>query len=198
MCHPGLDPAWRLEKKANTNVMIRRQFSLTIIILGLLTGLAACGFRPLYGTPQGASQSTASALNQIYVVQINDATSRVGHLVYQKLERQLRQSGSGVDRQSPPRYRLSLRVRDREEGVAIEQDDTFNRFNIRLIASYELADTQGNILTRGTAQAVGTYNVVASQYASHIGKKDATDRAATIIANDLTARLVSYFDSHGH
>ncbi len=175
------------------NTMIR------LVLIGLfLTGLSACGFRPLYGTPEGASQSTAAALHQIYVAQINNATSRTGHLVYQKLERQLRQSGSGVDRSAPPRYRLNLKVEEREEGVAIEQDDTFSRFNIRLIATYELLDLQGNLLTKGTSQAVGSYNVVQSQYASHIGKKDAADRAATFVAADLTGRLVSYFDAHGH
>ncbi|MEN8723643.1 MAG: LPS assembly lipoprotein LptE [Alphaproteobacteria bacterium] len=174
-----------------------RLAALSLIFLGL-SGLSACGFRPLYGTPEGASQSTAAALHQIYVAQINNATSRVGHLVYQKLERRLRQSGTGVDRSAPPRYRLNLHVKEREEGVAIEQDDTFTRFNIRLIATYELLDLDGNVLTKGTSQAVGTYNVVGNQYASHIGKKDAADRAATFVATDLTARLVSYFDAYGH
>lgn len=179
--------------------MLHLAFIRPVVIALLLVGVAACGFRPLYGTPQGASHSTATALNQIYVVQINDATSRVGHLVYQKLERQLRQSGSGVDKSKPPVYRLNLRVTEREEGVAIEQDETFSRFNIRLIADYELVDNQKNIiLTKGTVQAIGTYNVVVSQYASHVGKQDATDRAATILAQDLTSRLVSYFDTYGH
>lgn len=173
------------------------RIALIGLCLLILPALSACGFRPLYGTPSGANQSTATSLNQIYVVQINGPTDRIGHLVYQKLERQLRQAGSGVNQSAPPIYQLRLQVTEREEGVAIEQDETFNRFNVRLIARYSLVDAQNNVLTSGTSQAISTYNVVASQYASHVGKEDATERAATILVGDITARLVSYFDSTG-
>jgi len=173
-----------------------RPTMFAIIAVALTITLSACGFRPLYGTPSGAAQSTAAELNQIYVHQINDSTSRTGHMVYQKLEQALRQSGTGIDRNSAPKYQLLMRIDQQEEGVAIEPDETLTRLNIRLVATYELRDIANNVLTKGTSQAIGTYNVVANQYASHIGKQDAAERASTILVADITTRLVSYFDGN--
>ena len=163
-------------------------------ILGLVFGLvaavslSACGFRPLYATgttPDGMS----SYFTQVFVEPI---PGRQGvHLRNQMLDA-LTPGGTP----SSAAYRLSIKLEDVKEGLAIQENTQITRYNYSMTAKYELRDSvSGEVLDHGTARAIAAYNVVDSQFATQSAERDAQERAAREVGEDIRLRLGLYFEN---
>ena len=163
-------------------------------VLGLVFGLvaavslSACGFRPLYATgttPDGMS----SYFTQVFVEPI---PGRQGvHLRNQMLDA-LTPGGTP----SAAAYRLSIKLEDVKEGLAIQENTQITRYNYSLTAKYELRDSvSGEVLDHGTARAIAAYNVVDSQFATQSAERDAQERAAREVGEDIRLRLGLYFEN---
>lgn len=159
-----------------------------LAVIGLASALGACGFTPLYGVqPDGTRVNTE--LEQIQVVAIEDG--RTGYDIYNAL----------IDRLSPngepeaPDYQLRIRLREQREGVAIERDASITRYNLRLTANYTLVDIRtGNTVHEGQSRSIASYNVVDSQFATLTAERDAEERAAIELSEDIKLRLAIFFD----
>lgn len=148
--------------------------------------LAGCGFRPLYGTGEG----TTLALKAIKVAEI---PGRAGFALRNALIRELR-----IDGAEAPKQELRIALRESEEGLAIQRDDTITRYNYRLVAAYQLVSLADDaVLTEGQAEGIAAYNVVDSQFATLIARRDVESRAARDIATDIRLRLSMFFGSSG-
>ena len=106
-----------------------------------------------------------------------------------------------IDRLSPygeptdPDYQLRIDLREEREGVAIERDASITRYNYRLQARYSLFDVRtGNVVHEGRSRSIASYNVVDSQFATLIARRDAEERAATELSEDIKLRLAIFFD----
>lgn len=144
--------------------------------------LGACGFQPLYGS--GAA--TAPALKAVRVAEI---PGRAGFALRNSLIRELR-----IDGEEPARHELRIRLEESAEGLAIQRDDTITRYNYRLAARYQLVSiADESVLTEGQAVGIAAYNVVDSQFATLIARRDVETRAARDIATDIRLRLSMFF-----
>ena len=154
--------------------------SLTALALG------ACGFRPLYAkTENGPGVQGALAR-----VAVQEQRERVGFDVRSRLVELLSRGGG-----ASPAYDLAIKVEEREEGLAIEPDTSVTRYNFELTGFFVLRDrASGKVLTRGSSKAVAAYNVVDSQFATEIAKRDVRDRAARTLGEDIHKQLAIYFD----
>ncbi|MCP1336512.1 LPS assembly lipoprotein LptE [Futiania mangrovi] len=144
--------------------------------------LGACGFQPLYGV----SQATAPALKAVRVAEI---AGRVGFTLRNALIRELR-----IDGAEAPRQELRIGLQESAEGLAIQRDDTITRYNYRLVATYQLVSLDdGKTLTEGRTEGIAAYNVVDSQFATLIARRDVEARAARDVATDIRLRLSMFF-----
>ena len=159
-------------------------------VLGLAAALSlgACGFRPLYGvgtTPEGVS----TYFTQVYVETI---PGRQGVHLRNQLMDELTPAGTP----SGAAYRLAIKLEDIKEGLAIQENTQITRYNYTLIARYELRDAvSGEVLDHGTARAIAAYNVANSQFATQSAERDAQERAAREVGEDIRLRLGLYFEN---
>lgn len=150
--------------------------------------LGACGFQPLYGEHPGGAR-TDTELAQVQVVAIDNG--RTGHDVYNALIDRLSPNGEPTS----PDYQLRVDLRERREGVAIERDASITRYNYQLLAHYSLVDMRsGNVIHEGDSRSIASYNVVDSQFSTLMAQRDAEERAATELSEDIKLRLAIFFD----
>lgn len=150
--------------------------------------LAGCGFRPLYAvgtTPDGMS----SYFGQVYVDPI---PGRQGvHLRNQLLDAM---TPDGTP--SNAAYNLNVQLTDQKEGLAIQENTQITRYNYNLTAKYELRDAVSNeVLDKGVARAIAAYNVVDSQFGTQSAERDAQERAAREVGEDIRLRIGLYFEN---
>ena len=154
-----------------------------LIVLG---GLAACGFRPLYGPQAGYDQS----LEEFASISIAPIPDRIGQILRNELRDRL--TPRGVPRS--PRYRLAIVMGQTKEGLAFEKDETVTRFNLVVRATYQLVDVEtGTVLTSGAARSVAAFNVVLSEFANIAAEADAESRTAKAVGEDIWVRLGVFF-----
>ena len=171
---PSLRPACRL----------RRPFLALALTLALaLPGafLGGCDVRPLYGS-RGADGGAGAS------IEIAPVKDRVGHIVRNHLIDSLTPDGQPAE----PDYRLSLAVVQSKTPLLIQLDDHATRFNLRLVATFTLADREGEGVYRGNAQAIGSFNVVDSGYATVIAERDAADEAARVLSEEIRTLILLF------
>ena len=150
--------------------------------LVLMLSLGGCGFRPLYAESVGVA-STLSA------VAVETPSTRTGHLLREELEDQL-----AASRGADPRYRLRVNLRERRFARGLRIDDTANRYEQRLTATYQLTDTStGRLIRRATRVVSITYAVADAPYAGVIASQDGQSRAASEMARVIRTDLAQLF-----
>lgn len=168
-----------------SDLKARRRLTGAALIAGLLL-LGACGFRPLYGT--GADGS--SAFDDLETVQVAPLPDRTG----QRLHNLLRDRINPRGQPQAPRYVLQISLSEDLENLAIEQDETATRANLKLTARFRLRSVEGDeIVFRGVSNSVNSYNIVDSQFATFVSQRDARDRALRELSEDIRLRLATYF-----
>lgn len=160
---------------------------LPIVALTAALFFSACGFEPVY-----TSRTTGDTLiNETLVsVSVDPIPGRLGRDVRNALIRGL----SGRIRNVPIAYDLKVRLNTTVKGVTVEADDAINRYNLRLTANYQLTDLAGDaVVFEGRARIFGAYDVVASEFATLIARRDIEQRAAREAAEDIEAKLAVFF-----
>lgn len=152
-----------------------------------MTLTTACGFRPLYGE----RAMTASTVDAMALVEVGKLPGRYGQIIRNHLIDRLSPRG----RPSAPRYQLILEIETQKEALAIEQDETVERFNFALITKYRLVDLiSDTTVLRSRSQSIAAYNVVRSDYATLVAEKDAANRVARVVCDDIKLQLSIFFD----
>ncbi len=145
--------------------------------LALALPLGACGFRPLYApTPTGGP-----AIGSVIV---DEAPGKAGHALKMELDRLF-----DVERGAGAAQRLSLTVNESVAGLGFRVDESASRSDLTLNASYVLYDPAGNVLLRGTASSVASYNIPSSAYGEYAAQQDARERAAELLAERIRVEL---------
>ena len=157
------------------------------VVVGLILLVAGCGFRPLYGE-RAVSASTIDAMALVDVAAIG---SRYGQIIRNNLLDRITPMGQPA----APRYRLKLSIETQKEALAIDQDETVERFNFRLIARYRLIDlTTTSTVFAAQSTSIAAYNVVRSDYATLVAEQDAASRVALDVCDDIKIQLAIFFD----
>jgi LPS-assembly lipoprotein len=164
-----------------------------------LSGLTAGCFQPLYGerpTPAGTA-SLAGQLRGVDVAAI-DAPSgsrlaRVGVGVRNELIYDLTGGSGGF----APTHRLNVKLNAYQTQVIVDiQTARPDINNYAIDATYTLTDlATGKAVVSGQTFSRVSYNIPGQEqrFAGERGLRDAENRAAKVIADNIRSRLASYF-----
>ena len=144
-------------------------------LLAVLPAAQGCGFTPLYGTSEDGLRSE---LRSVAVGEVAGPPD-IAYFTRGALDDAL---PSGAD---APRYTLAVRLREQTRSVAVTRTSDTTRFDYQVRAAYTLTDLESGEVRRNAVDSVVSYGVVASQYASLVGREDAVRRAAL----DVTRRI---------
>ena len=155
----------------------------------LLVALAACGFSPLY------SGSANHAINQeLAHISITSIEDREGQVIHNFLLDRLNPNGRRAD----TRYTLKVAVSRNTEEIGLKFTEEATRAQLTLIARYFLTrDTDGKVLAEGSVRSVNNYNISNSEFARVASERDATERAAREVSDEIKTRLSLYFSRRG-
>jgi LPS-assembly lipoprotein len=172
----------------------RRRAARLLLVIGL-GGLTAGCFQPLYGDPKVVP--TAGLDDKLKTVEIapmdiplGTRLSRVGVEVRSSL---LTDTGSS----SAKRYRLKIQLTASQQQVIVDINTARPDIqNYGIDAVYTLTDLETNkpVFTASTFSRV-SYNIPGQQqrFAGERGLRDAEDRAAQVIVENIRSRLSSFF-----
>jgi len=169
-----------------------------LAVLGLAALVAGC-FQPLYGD-RSVTVSGAGLHNRLAAVEITQIIApngsrlaRVGNEVRDDLL--FRLTGGGPP--PPPTHRLEIRLASTQLQVIVDVNSARPEVqNYGINATYKLIDlaTNKEVISGRTFSRV-SYNIPGQQqrFAGQRGQRDAEDRAAKVIADNIHSRLASYF-----
>jgi LPS-assembly lipoprotein len=161
--------------------------SLALGITAMVGFLAGCGYTPLYGS-MGHGGKVSEAMRQVAVPTV--ASGLVGLDVRNELLDSMGVDGSPI----APAQRLEVTVTPTVSGLLVQPDAAVTRYNYTLVGNYRLVDTKTNaVLTEGQVYGQSAYNVVISEYATVVARRDAERRAAHNVSDELAMRMAIYF-----
>ncbi len=161
----------------------------TLLLVGLVATLGACGFRPLYG---GAENR---AINQkLAHIEISAIEDRIGQQVHNLLLDRFNSGG----RPQKPFYTLTVRLAISTEEIGLKFTEEATRARLTLKVSYFLTDNvSGKILTEGGVRSVNSYNISDSLFSGLASEENAKERAAREVSDEIKTRLSLYFSQQG-
>lgn len=163
-----------------------RRKLLIIITLAGAGVLAACGFQPLYGNRSQAN----SAPTQFAQIDVTGIDGRAGHHLRNYLIDKLSARGDNYKKL----YRLDISLSEQKDGLAIRQDESVTRFNYRVLGAIRLVRLRDQQPVFETSLRVtSAFNVVKSEFATLSAERDAQDRAARDLSDEIITRLAIYF-----
>ncbi len=158
--------------------------SAIFLIISTLT-LSACGFKPIYATPDGAS---APVNRQIAIGPVT-APEEVHLYITDALhERIVLREGEA------PKYELTVVASEAAQRLAVQIDATVTRYNYRLNGRYRLRDLESQKVRQGSVRAITSYNIVSSQYSTLFAERTAREKAARLLAEEIERDILLSFD----
>lgn len=158
----------------------------TLALLVALSLLGSCGFRPLYG-----SRDDGGVPAELATVDIDPIADRLGQQLRNHLFTLLNPRG----RPTHPGYRLKVSLSESIQGLAVLKSSFATRANLRLTATFSLREIAGESnepVLSGTSTLLSSYNILNSEFATLMARKDARSRAVREIAGDIANRLAIF------
>ncbi|QDP19540.1 LPS assembly lipoprotein LptE [Sphingomonas xanthus] len=153
----------------------------------LMLALPGCGLQPMY-----AGGSSGHAATQLRMIQVAAIPERAGWLVRNALVDRLGGEPAG------PAYRLEVELDDDLTAFGIRGDSGATRERRTLRARYRLVElSSGLVVLDATAGSDAGIDVVSSEYATVAAEQTAQERLATVVADQMVARLALFVRSRG-
>ena len=161
---------------------ISRPASLAPILAVVLMALSSCTIQPLNASKPG----TALTPSQLSGVEILEVSNRVGQQVRNNLIFGL----NGGNNPTGTTHTLSLVVTAAKAVISVQTSTKApTAAQITVTTNYTLRDrANGDIIASGLRQAIASYNRTNQSFANQRAERDAEDRAANEVAEQL--RLV--------
>ncbi len=141
---------------------------------------------------RGQGGQVNTALSEIRIAPIKD---RAGQKLYNYLLDRLNPRGAP----SHPRYILTTTLAISKVELGIERDETATRAKLSLSASFSLRNATDNaVVYVGSSQSTNSFNIVESDFATLSAEKDAIDRAARVVSEEIKTRLGLYLNRTVH
>jgi len=158
--------------------------SKPLILVLVVTILAGCGFRPLYG-----KHSNAPVLEELSLVYVDTIADRRGQMLRNRLLTLMNPKGSAAH----PRYRLVTTLNESIREQLKREDETTTNADLRLTASFILSDLRtGLVLLKGKSLATSGYDLVDSEAYKLASERDARRKAVRLLANEIKSRISAY------
>lgn len=173
----------------NAGTTSRRSLLLGLVAVAVAAPvLSACGsggFRPLYGSALGG----ANVSEKMAQVDIAPIPGRVG----QRVRNELIFQSTGGGSPPPPAYRLEIAIRESVTSTLIRADGDAQSAIFSLDASFQLVRISDRaVVLTGKSFGQASYERFTSIYANIRAKKDAEDRVARSVGDELKSRLAAY------
>ena len=160
---------------------LRRHLIGIVGLLALGSLLSGCGFQPLYG------ERNTAVLDQLSAILVKAQPDDLGRDIQFGLEDKLHSDGRDT-------YVLVLKHKRTVRNIAVETDQEVTRKNVHLTVDFDLRDrSNGTQLYKSSAFTIVGYNQVDSQFANILASRDADQRAAQAVVQDIHAQLGIYF-----
>jgi len=183
---------WWLESAA------ARRFAIRLACIAAAGALAAGCFQPLYGEHSFTSApGIATALSSVDVAQIDARNGTPDARVAVELRNQLLFNLTGGASPTPPTHRLVMRMSTTRLSVIVDVNSgrpDVEDYGINV--SYQLMDLKtGKPVVDSVTFARVSYDIPGQEqrFARARGLRDSENRAAKLIADNIKARLASYF-----
>ena len=172
--------------------------SMTRLLAALaLAGLVAGCFQPLYGDKAAGGAGLADRMSAVEVAPIVTPSGTRLSRVSGEVRNELMYSLTGGGAAATPNYRLTIRMTSSLQSVIVDINTARpDMQNYGIDASYTLIDVgTGKPVVTGTTFTRVSYNIPGQQqrFAGDRGLRDAENRAAKVIADNIRLRLASYF-----
>jgi LPS-assembly lipoprotein len=166
-------------------------------VIGVSALLAGC-FQPLYGDRSLTGGSTVHAeLAQVDIAQIPAKNDSAEARIAVEVRNQLVFGFNGGGAAPPPNYRLNIRIASTRLSVIVDINTARPDVeNFGLNAYYELIDLKtGKVVVRDSTFSRVSYDIPGQEqrFARARGLRDAETRAAKVVADNVQARIASYF-----
>jgi LPS-assembly lipoprotein len=165
----------------------RRRALIGALLLGsaLVSGLGACGFRPLLYREHGGDIQA-----ELAAIRVAGLNGRLGQLLRNALLDDLDPTSTGA----AERYVLAVNLQRDTKALAIQLDNSISRYNLELTAIFQLRDAaDGRVIYRSSVRRIASYNQRRAPFATLTAEKDAERRAAEEISNDIRTLLAVHF-----
>jgi LPS-assembly lipoprotein len=171
------------------------------VALAMAALLAGC-FQPLYGEHSATGgSSVAAAMRHVNVAEIKTPRGtridRVGFEIRNNLIYGLTGGAGGAS----PTHRLDIDLKSSQQQIIVDASSgRADVSNYGIDAFYTLTElATGKVVLRSVASSRVSYNIPGQQqrFAGERGLRDAENRAASVISDNIRNRLASYFTAGG-
>lgn len=159
------------------------------LLLCMMLGLSACGFRPLYGK-HSIDANNVTADQKLALVSISPIENRLG----QELHNTLRNELTPLGQPRQPLYVLDVTLSEERRAIITTAGLAATREDLYLIATYTLKNEKGETLFSDTAAGSASYNVFLDPYNDLSSRRDAHRRTSKRIAETIRRRLAIYLE----
>jgi LPS-assembly lipoprotein len=167
------------------------------VIVAMLAALTAGCFQPMYAARSDGSPALRDRLAGVEIPPFNypqaSREARVGLNIRNALMFKLYGDAEG----GPRTHTLTMRLVASRNSLIVDPTTALPEFeNYGLDVSYELREiATGKVVMTGSTFARVSYDIpgLTQRFAKNRGLRDAEDRAAQTIADNINTRLASYF-----
>ena len=165
-------------------VLLRR--GIVALTLPLLAGC----FQPMYGGVGGEALR-----NELQAIAVDPVPDRLGHYLGNELIFAFNGTGSSV----PPKYRLTISVRERVDTPLVDTiSGRASAANVLVDADYKLIPVGGGEpVASGTAFATASYDRNSQRFANTRAARDAEIRDAKALADQIRTRIAASLAARG-
>ena len=163
-------------------MLLFKKFILCLFILSLI----GCGFRPLYTSfTNGRIQPT------FLEIEIAPIKNREGQILRTELIRHL----YGDRQKRPAIYRLVTTLSEAKTLFGVKKNAFATRANLKLGSQFYLVRLSDHLsVLSDSSHITVSYNVLDSEFASHMAEKQARERGLQTLSKNMRTRLAAYLD----
>lgn len=159
------------------------------LVAPLVSACGSSGFRPLYASSDFGGNDVSEKLAQVEMAPI---PGRVG----QRIRNEFIFESTGGGQAVPPEYRLEVAIREGRTSTLIRKDGDAQSQIYSIDASFQLIRlADRTIVLKGNSYGQASFERFTSIYANVRAQKDAEDRAAKTVSNELKSRLAAFLSS---
>lgn len=162
-----------------STLSLLKNFALAAIIISI----SSCGFKPLY---ENKERKRGEDCNNFTV--LDNKYSRVP---FQKLKYNLQDALNLACISPDKNYKVKVNITKNREGVGIQKDREVTRYNLSLLGSFDVLNSENKTVTSGTSKMVGGYDAVISDYGTYALEQDTELKLLEEMANDISLKIAS-------
>ena len=153
------------------------------LIIFSLFFFSNCGFEPIYSSHNKNNE-------ELLHISVKNIKDRSGQILKNDLSKKL----NPQNKKTITKYYLFVDLVENIEEIGIRKDMSATRANLRINAKYRLQTVKnGEIILKSSIEALSSYDIVESIYATIIAEKDARNKGLKIINDSIINELAIYF-----